>query len=77
MVNLHVSMAYWTAADHYNRSPEIVSFCGVRGAVSHDCGHVCQGREVTAPELGPLCGAFHLRFCVNRGERGQCRVTEK
>lgn len=74
---MDVSIAYWTGADRYNRSLEIVSFYGVSGAVSHDYGRVCQGRNVTAPVLGPLCGAFHLRFCVNRGERGQYRVTEK
>lgn len=52
-------------------------FVGVRGALPQVYGHVCQGREVTAPEGGPLSEAFHLRFCASRDEHGQHGVMAK
>lgn len=38
---------------------------------------MCQGKEVTTLDVGPALWAFSMRFCENRGEHGEYRVTEK
>lgn len=72
-----MSIASWTGANHHAGSLEIFPFCQIGNAVSHVYGHVCQGKEVTTLDMGPALWAFSMRFCENRGEHGEYRVTEK